>query len=323
MYLGVVSVLLAQQPLAQALAHFKSLGLEAVEITAGGIWPRIHCDAKDMMADQASRESFLQTVEESGLKVSALAMHGEPLSPDKNKADTYEQEFTAACQLAKMMGVDRLTCIAGLPEGAPGDQSPNWITFPFPFDMPARYEYQWKERAIPTWKHLANIADEHGIKICIEPVPSDLVYNVETLLRLREAVGPTIGCNYDASHFFFQGIDPIEAIHELGDAIYHAHAKDAQIVTRNSKTNGTLDPKSFANPAKRGWLYRTVGFGHGEQFWRDFVSALRMVGYDDVVSIEHEDVLIDNEEGFALAVANLQNVLPKKPVGEQWFGDQY
>ncbi|MBM3775440.1 MAG: sugar phosphate isomerase/epimerase, partial [Acidobacteria bacterium] len=67
------------------------------------------------------------------------------------------------------------------------------------------------------------------------------------------------------------------------------------------------------------WIFRTVGYGHPEEFWRTYISALRQAGYDDVLSIEHEDPLIDPEEGFELAAALLQRILIRKPPSKLWY----
>ena len=86
--------------------------------------------------------------------------------------------------------------------------------------------YQWNKVAIPYWKEAGKFAEEHGVKIAVEMHPGMLVYNVDTLLRLREAVGPVLGCNFDPSHLFWNGVDPVAAIRKLGEAIFHMHGKD-------------------------------------------------------------------------------------------------
>ena len=136
-----------------------------------------------------------------------------------------------------------------------------------------------------------------------------MVYNPETFLRLRHAIGPVAGCNLDPSHLFWQGIDALEATRVLGEAIYHVHAKDSRLDEHNVRVNGVLDAKSFEIQERRSWLFRTVGFGHGEEFWRNFLTTLRLVGYDDAISIEHEDPLIDPQRGLELAVKMLRNIL--------------
>jgi sugar phosphate isomerase/epimerase len=158
--------------------------------------------------------------------------------------------------------------------------------------------------------------------IGLEMHPGFVVYNPETLLRLRHEAGERIGANYDPSHLVWQGIDPIEAVHELGRAraIFHAHAKDTYVDARNVRRNGVLDTKPYDQVLDRAWTFRTVGFGHGESMWRDLVSALRAVGYDDVLSIEHEDILASRDEGLEHAVALLRRVALRRPAGEMWWG---
>ena len=135
------------------------------------------------------------------------------------------------------------------------------------------------------------------------------VYNPETLMRLRDAVGPLIGANFDPSHLYWQGIDPVAAIRYLKDAIYFFHAKDTRIDPINCPVNGVLDPKNFTRETERSWLFRSVGYGHDLLHWKDIVSNLRLVGYDDVLSIEHEDSLMTPKEGLEKAIGALKQVL--------------
>jgi sugar phosphate isomerase/epimerase len=253
------------------------------------------------------------------LEISALAIHGAPLAPDPDEAARYSAELDDACRLAERIGVDRLTLLAGLPAGGPGDQTPCWVVTPFPPFNRSAIEWQWEERLLPYWREKAKVADAHGCRLCFEMSPSDMVFNPAALIRLREAIGPVVGCNFDPSHLFWQGIDPLEAIHALGPMIYHVHAKDTRLNDREVRVNGVLDPKPHSDQATRSWLFRTVGYGHGASFWRDLVSALRLVGYDDVVSIEHEDDLVEPDEGLAKATALLREVLLDRPIGAPWW----
>ncbi len=320
MHLGAVSVMFINKPVKDAAKRMRALGLDAIEIVAGGFFPKGHCHPTELLADKTKLTEFQETLATSGLKVSALALHGEPLSPDAAVAKAYGRELRDTCALAEKIGVTRVTLLAGLPEAVPGDKASNWILFPFPPSKLEQLKYQWDKRLVPYWKEHARIADDHGVQLCFEMAPGDLVYNPETMLRLRSEVGrKNVGCNFDPSHLFFQGIEVPEALQALREVIFHVHAKDAGFNDRQARVNGLLDPKTFKDVQGRAWIYRTVGYGHDEAFWRKFVSTLRMLGYDDVLSIEHEDLLIDPEEGFELAVGVLQKVILRKPVGEQWF----
>ena len=134
------------------------------------------------------------------------------------------------------------------------------------------------------------------------------------------AVGGTImGANFDPSHLFWQGIDPVAAIRYLGDAIHFFHAKDTKIDAINTGANGVLDTKHYADEIHRAWIFRSVGYGHDYQLWKDIVSNLRMVGYDDVMSIEHEDSLMTPMEGLEKAITFLQQVMTFESKGEMWW----
>ena len=145
------------------------------------------------------------------------------------------------------------------------------------------------------------------------------MYNPETILKLRRLAGDNLGANLDPSHFFWQGIDPVEAARALGDAIYHVHAKDTGLDGHNMRINGGLDTKSYGDLASRSWVFRTCGYGHGDEFWKPFVSMLRCQGYDWVLSIEHEDSYMSAQEGFSKAVHYLRSVLIREPAGKAWW----
>ncbi len=319
MQLGAITTVFIRHSLKEAARRMHELGLQYIEIGAGGYFPKKHCDPAHLLSDQSALETFQQTIADQGLKISALAMHGEPLHPLPKVAEAYDRDFREACSLAQKIGVTRLTLLAGLPEAFPGDKTPNWILYPFPATYIEMHEWQWEKRLIPYWKEHGRIAEDHGIRLCFEMHPADMVFKPEALLRLRDAVGPVVNCNLDPSHLLWQGMDIIEVLRALKGLICHAHAKDSLPDKHNVRVNGILDAKDFNDTANRSWLFRTVGYGHPEEFWRAFVVALRLAGYDDVLSIEHEDPLIDLEEGFELAVGVLQKLLVRKAATPLWF----
>ncbi len=98
----------------------------------------------------------------------------------------------------------------------------------------------------------------------------------------------------DPSHLFWQQIDPVQAIRVLDKAIFYVHAKDTQIYKANLPLTGVLDTKPYSDEPHRGWVFRTCGYGHGAEWWKEFISTLRMFGYDYVLSIEHEDSLLSH-----------------------------
>ena len=271
----------------------QALGLGTIELGCGGFHSKKYADPAALLADDALLTRWRAAFEERSLDISALAVHGDPLSPDPEVAGRYETEFRQACELAERIGVRRLTLLAGLPEGRAGDRSPCWVVTPFPPYNLEIVAWQWEHRLLPYWREKSSIAADHGCRLCFEMSPSDMVFNPETLLRLRAEIGPQIGCNFDPSHLFWQQIDPIEATAALGEAIYHVHAKDTREQARQVRVNGVLDPKPHSDHTQPGLGVPHRRLRSREVFWCDFVSALRTVGYDDVVSIEHEDDLID------------------------------
>ncbi len=314
MKLGVFTNLYRELPLDEALALYESLGIESVELGAGGNPGNHHCDPKVLLSDDAALAEWLETVKRHNMTIAALSVHGNPVHPDKSVAAKDHEDFVNAVLLAERIGVDTIVTFSGCPGGAPGDKTTNWVTCTWPTMYADILEYQWNDVLIPYWKEAAAFAKAHGVnKIAIEMHPGFTVYNPTTLLRLREAVGDVIGANLDPSHLIWQGIDIAAAIRALRGAIYHFHAKDTKIDRYNCAVGGVLDTKRYGNVAERSWIFRSVGFAHGAEFWREIISSLRTCGYDGVISIEHEDALMSKYEGLSYAVDFLKQTLMKEP----------
>jgi sugar phosphate isomerase/epimerase len=321
MKIGVFTVLYRHLPFEDALDRIAARGVEAVEISTGNYAGTDHCDARALLGDEAARRRFKEAVDTRGLSISGFSQHGNPLHPQEEVARAAHETWRATVQLAERLDVPVVLAFSGCPGDSPTATYPNWVTFPWPDDYTEILEWQWNERVLPYWTREAEYAREHGVRIAIEMSPGFVVYNVETLLRLRSAGGPDLGVNFDPSHLFWQGADVVEVINALGreDAIFHVHAKDTYLNRANVMLNGVLDTKpGTAGPAEavaaRSWIFRTIGYGQGEQVWREIVSALQANGYDGVVSIEHEDPLLSLDEGFAKAVELLQRILPRESV---------
>lgn len=281
------------------------MGIEAVEIGTGAFPGDGHCKPDVLLENKKALEDFKNTIKNRNLMISALSCHGNPLHPDSTVAHNDNEVFRRTVLLAEKLGVDRVTTFSGCPGGSEADKSPNWVTCPWPEDFTRIMNWQWEKKLIPYWKQQSGFARKHGVEICLEMHPGFCVYNPESLLRLREATGDNIGANFDPSHLFWQGIDPVAAVCHLKEAIYHVHAKDTKVNLLNSRVNGVLDTKPYSEEIKRSWLFRTVGYGHGYDLWKELLSMLRIVGYDYVLSIEHEDSLLSPREGLEKAVSFL------------------
>ncbi|MBE6551486.1 MAG: sugar phosphate isomerase/epimerase [Ruminococcaceae bacterium] len=323
MKLGVLTVPFGSEPIADVLSYIKSLGLEAAEIGCGGFPGKAHCDPAVLLNDSAKLNEFASAFDKSGIEISALACHGNAVHPDKAKAKSFHDDFVNAVLLAEKLGVKKLITFSGCPGDCETSKHPNWVTCPWPEDFLEILDYQWNKVLIPYWCEMADFASKRGItQIAFEMHPGFCVYNPETMLKLRHAVGDILGANFDPSHLIWQGIDPTEAIRVLGKekAIFHFHAKDTRIDRTNTNVNGVLDTKHYSDEINRSWVFRSVGYGNDMQTWRDMISMLRLVGYDHVLSIEHEDSLMTSKEGFEKAVYFLKQAMIKeeKPTGMFW-----
>ncbi|MDB2240640.1 xylose isomerase [Halorubrum ezzemoulense DSM 17463] len=323
MDIGVLTVPLGGEPLDDAAAYLDGIGVDAVELGVGG-WPgEDHVDREALLDDPAGREELLSLLDDRGLRISALATHNNPLHPSEERAAAADRELREAIELADLLGVDTVTCFSGLPAGAPGDSTPNWVTAPWPTEHADALDYQWDEVAIPYWRDVAAHADHHGVDVAIEMHPNMLVYEPTGLVALREATNDRIGANFDPSHLYWQGIDVTEAIRFLGerDAIHHVHAKDTKVYEAESRVKGVLDTTSYADTADRSWLFRSIGYGHGEEHWKDVVSTLRLVDYEGALSIEHEDALTSSREGLEKAVDVLDRAVFETEPGDAYWAE--
>ena len=320
MKIGVFTVLFGEKNLEDTLDYLSGLGVEAAEIGTGAYPGSAHCSPDELLASGSSLEKFKDIFIKRNMIISALSCHGNPVHPNRSIAEEHHRAFEKTVLLAEKLGVDRVCVLSGCPGGGPKDETPNWVTCPWPDDYLKILDYQWNEVLVPYWKKAAAFAAGHGVdKICVEMHPGFCVYNTETMLRLRREVGKEIGVNFDPSHIFWQGIDPIEAIMAFGDAIYHMHAKDTVLNMRNIKYTGVLDTRHYGNVKDRSWVFRTVGYGHSDDVWKGIVSALAVTGYDHVLSIEHEDSLMAREEGLEKAVSFLKNLVIKEKPGKMWW----
>ncbi|HWZ49833.1 MAG TPA: sugar phosphate isomerase/epimerase [Granulicella sp.] len=297
--------------------------IRTLELGTGG-WPGAsHLDLDALLASRDATASFRAKLRDAGLNISALSCHSNPVHPNPEIARRDDALFRKTVQLAERLEVPVVITFSGCPGASAQDSNqdsvPNWITTSWPPEYADALKWQWDERLIPYWKDAAGFAANSGVKVALEAHPGFCVYNPETLLRLRAAAGPALGINLDPSHLWWQGIDIPTAIATLGDAIFHFHAKDVAINPATRNVNGVLDTKSYREMARRSWLFRSVGWGHGELEWKQIVSALRLAGYDYVMSIEHEDALASIHEGLSSAIGLLSSVLLQEPAVDPWW----
>ena len=320
MKLGVLTVALGDQPLDKALGFLEDQGVQMVEIGCGGCPGTAHCDPEILLNDESELKKFVKTVESHHMEISALSVHCNTIHPNKEIAARADYETRRAVLMAEKLGVGQINTFSGCAGDCENSKYPNWVTCAWPEDYLAVLDYQWNKCLVPYWRSFVPFARQHGVnKIAFEPHPGFMVYNTETVLRIRNESGPEIGANLDPSHLIWQGMEPVQVIKKLGDAIFHFHAKDTRIDPVNAAVNGVLDTKHYSDEMNRSWIFRTVGYGNGEAYWRDIISALRLVGYDYAVSIEHEDSLMSSPEGLKKAIAFLKPIIINEPVGTMFW----
>jgi sugar phosphate isomerase/epimerase len=318
MKIGLFTALFAKLSLDEVIHKIKPLGIQALELGTGNYPGDPHLKL-EWLNQPTKLMEFRQRLDDEGISISALSSHGNPLHPNKEIAKSNQEVSRKTILLAEKLGVKTVIDFSGCPGDSENSKWPNWSPTPWPPDYLAILKWQWEKKVIPYWTKHAKFAEDHGVQVAIEMHPGFSVYNPETMLRLRAATGKAVGCNFDPSHMFWQGIDPCAAVRALGEVVFHCHAKDTKIYTMNTVVNGVLDAKPYSDEKNRSFLFRTVGYGHGREFWTDLVSTLQLVGYDHVLSIEHEDSLMSVDEGLAKAARFLQEVVIKEKLKEMWW----
>jgi len=326
MKIGLFIALFGDKPLEEALDVAVAEGVGAVEIGAGAYPGSPHLNVDALLADNGKRDELTAAIAGRGLTLSALSCHGNPLHPNSQIAKEHHDVFVKTVQLADALDVRVVNGFSGCPGEGPGAKLPNWVTCAWPDEFRDVLDWQWKESVLPYWSEQAQLLKKHNVRFGIEMHPGFICYSNDTLLKLRNGVrdGEFIGANFDPSHLWWQGIDPLVAVKQLGreGALFHCHAKDTRIDPQNSSLNGNLDTKSYAEIGARSWVFRSVGYGHTLGWWKDFVSVLRTVGYDHVLSIEHEDGLMSPMEGLRKAIEVLKQAVIQEPAGEMFWAKE-
>lgn len=321
MKLGVFTPLFNNLNFEEMLEEVSKRGLQTIEVGTGGSPGDAHLDLDKLLASSTARREYLKKIEDKGLEISALSAHHNPISPKKDEAKEADELLRKTIKLASLMNVPVVNGFSGIGGGNPTDTQINWPVIPWPSEFEDSYKYQWEDQLIPYWKKINTEAESAGIKIGIEMHGGFLVHTPYTMLRLREEAGNAIGCNYDPSHMWWQGIDPVAAIKILGeaDALYHFHAKDTYLDQDNINMHGLTDIQPYGDVKNRAWTFRSVGMGHSVDVWAEMLSALRIYGYDYVISIEHEDPIMSINEGLDRAISNLQSILIEEKPSEMWW----
>lgn len=324
MKLGVYNAILHDRPLPEALAVISELGLTGIELNTGGFLPPVHVpNIDEILSSDTARDDFLGVYEGTGVQIAGLNCNGNPLHPNRVIGDKHAEDIRRSVRLAHRLGQHRVVTMSGLPGGEPGATVPNWIVNAWNSAALDVLDYQWSVAA-PFWREIDELATDLDVKVALELHPQNLVFNTADVHRLvSEIDARSIGVELDASHLFWQQMDPVAVVRALGPLVYQAAAKDVRINTENAKLYGVLDnsfrklgadePRTnlggdeWANewPKNSAWDFVALGKGHDVAFWADFLTALHEVDPGMLVNIEHEDTELGRVEGLQVAAAVL------------------
>ncbi|WP_298586601.1 sugar phosphate isomerase/epimerase [uncultured Kocuria sp.] len=326
MKLGVYNAILHDRPLSEALKVIADLGLTGIEINTGGFLPAVHVPNMDQILESdAARDDYLGVFEGTGVSIAGLNCNGNPLHPKREIGEKHTEDIRRSIRLAERLGQTRVVTMSGLPGGEPGATVPNWVVNAWNSGALDVLDYQWGIVA-DFWRETDRLAADHGVKVALELHPQNVVFNTADVRKLIELTGAThVGVELDASHLFWQQMDPVAVVRELGPLVVHAAAKDVRINQANAALYGVLDNSfrrlapeedrtnlggdEWANewPKNSAWDFVALGRGHDTAYWAEFLTALLEVDPDMAVNIEHEDVSLGRIEGLEIAAGVLKD----------------
>lgn len=319
MKLGVYNAILHDRSLPEALKVIADLGLTGIELNTGGFLPAVHVpNIDEILESDAARDDFLAIFDGTGVSIAGLNCNGNPLHPNREIGAKHAADVIRSVKLANRLGQNRVVTMSGLPGAEPGASRAHWEVNAWNSAALDVLEYQWSE-AVPFWQEVDAIARDLNVKVALELHPQNLVFNPSSMRQLVERAGTTnIGVELDASHLFWQQMDPVAVVRNLGSLVVHAAAKDVK-VNEHAAIEGVLDNSfrrlgadeartnlggdEWANewPTPAAWDFVAVGKGHNAAYWAEFLTALYEVDPNMIVNTEHEDTSLGRIEGLEFA----------------------
>ena len=246
MKIGVFLVLFRQRTFEDALDFVKQAGCGRSRSAAADMLGR-SLQACRAAQDATARKAFHEAVTSRDLEISSLSCHGNPLHPDESIGRVHDTVFRDTIRLAGELGIKTVVNFSGCPGDSDQAKHPNWVTCPWPPDFTKVIEWQWTEKVAPYWTEMAAFARQHGVRVAIELHPGFVVYNTESYLRLREIGGETLGVNFDPSHLFWQGMDPLVCVRELGATFARSYEGHVAGPTEHSAGTACWTPNLISN----------------------------------------------------------------------------
>ncbi|SJM55390.1 sugar phosphate isomerase/epimerase [Gulosibacter sp. 10] len=332
MQLGVYNAILHDRSLPEAIEVVADLGLTGIELNTGGFLPPVHVpNIDEILESDAARDDFLGQFEGTGVQIAGLNCNGNPLNPKREIGERHAEDIRRSIRLAERLGQHRVVTMSGLPGGDPDSKTINWAVNAWNSGILDIIDYQMGVAA-DFWRETDRLARDHDVKVALELHPHNVAFNPANFRELIERAGATnVGVELDASHLFWQQMDPVAVVRELGELVVHAAAKDVRVNKEHAAIYGVLDNRfrrlgadeprtglggdEYANewPKESAWDFVALGRGHDVEYWTEFLRALHEVDSDMLVNIEHEDVSLGRIEGLEIAAdvlkradANLQ-----------------
>ncbi|HOJ09812.1 MAG TPA: sugar phosphate isomerase/epimerase [Clostridiales bacterium] len=288
MKLGFLTVCLGNMPLEEKVKWAAENGFKALEVAC---WPRENdrdysssdIDVANLTEKEAER--IKACFKEYGLTISSLAYYDNNLHNDLNKRAFINNHLKKCIDAAVMLETSMVGTFVGRN-----------------IDKTIEDNFEEYER---DFGKLVRYAEDRGIKIIIENCPMEgwqvrgqpgtISFTPELWEEMFKRIpNSNFGLNFDPSHLLFQLINYYPLVEKFKDRIFHVHAKDAEVFEDKLKWYGVFNRHLRHGGGNGYWRFRMPGLGQVE--WSRFINELKKIGYDGVVSIEHEDPLYEGSE---------------------------
>ena len=312
MLIGVFNDGLEHLSRTQAFEWCAQREIGRIEMGVGGWGKATHqLDLAQLLAHSSERDTLLGELRDHNLGLSCVNAAGNPLHPDPRIGDDHAQRLRGAIELAHQLGVTTVVTMSGCPGGRDGGNAAVFSPWALSADDESLWEWQFEHRLAPFWGELCKwargVAPE--VSICLELHPGASAYNSSSFLRIADVAGDNLAVNFDPSHFWWQGIDPLSVISDIGDRIAFAHGKDTLLYPDRIRSQGVIDFRFPVDPEVATWHFAAVGDGRDLTEWTALLDALHAAGYDGDISIEHEDPRFEAEAGIERSLAALRLAL--------------
>ena len=314
MKIGIFTATFLDRPLDDVVKMAAEYGYEAIELPA--FLDNPHLDIEDIVKGNNAKE-FKKRIGDLGIStISALSNHMEGwlvLGPYDSDSDL---TFKGTKEEKIKFGTDRMIKTA---QAASALEVPVVVGFigceNFNRFFPSPIMKHWnkmEEEFVDRWGKILDKFEEYGVRFAHEPHPNQLVYDIHTAVRSVELMEgrKEWGFNFDPANLLYLGIDVENFIDKLKDRIYYVHAKDCEIVSHNFGKSGAMARGPWGR-LDRGYRLRIPGWG--DINWKSILTELSLIGYDYVVSYEHEDATMSRMDGLKKTIAHLKPLVISAP----------